>query len=432
MSPRGFGPVLSPKTDARAVVLRAAIVVLGAIAAASCAADDLAQPPALSSTPTATPDPRFSEPFDPATALDGQPTPLPPRPFGVPERSIADVDLADIVFDTFGQGPPVTLADADDDFITSLIDVIAPIDDPEFENAIAAESWLGPDDLILGHIDADGQARAFAHRVLVLHEIVNLDIAGEPLVVTYCPLCGSGVVYDRRLDDLRDDRTLTFSNTSALHMNDMVMFDRETGSYWWHVAGRSIVGLLSGAELVAVPSQTTTFERWRAEHPTTLVMRRPFDDGRYQVDRFAGYSEQVDDGRSFTPIDDALLNDRLTASTRVIGVLDASGAAIAVPVDASVASGPGLATDNESWVVFVDGDVGAAAFSPVLNDQTLTFAVVNGRIVDDASGTTWSVAGVAVDGPLEGASLTALPSRSSFWFAYLAANPAVTVVAPQR
>ena len=104
----------------------------------------------------------------------------------------------------------VPLDEADAATIDRLLDTIAPIDDPAYEQA-AAVDWLEPDDVVIAYVDDDGGAWAFPTRILDRHEIVNDVIGGQPLVVTYCPLCGSGVVYDRRIDG----EELRFSNTSA-------------------------------------------------------------------------------------------------------------------------------------------------------------------------------------------------------------------------
>lgn len=110
-----------------------------------------------------------------------------------------------------------------------------------------------------------GQAYAYPHKILNFHELVNDAIDGIPLLVSYCPLCGSGVVFDRRLGG----RTLRFGNTSALYDSDLVMFDWETNSYWWQVAGEAIVGTLSGETLKVLASTTTQWSTWKSLHPHT-------------------------------------------------------------------------------------------------------------------------------------------------------------------
>ena len=166
------------------------------------------------------------------------------------------------MFDTF-DGGSITLDEANDGDVVRLLDAIPPIDNPAYIDP-DTDPWLDDQDLVLGYVDENGQAYAYPHKILNFHEIVNDTLADVPVLISFCPLCRSGVVFDRRLgDDLRHDGELTFSNTSALFDNDMVMVDRQTSSYWWQVPGRSIVGTLSGAELTVLPSTTTTWDRWR-------------------------------------------------------------------------------------------------------------------------------------------------------------------------
>ena len=172
-----------------------------------------------------------------------------------------------------GRGSPAhALPDASSALIDRLLDAIVPIDDPVYEEASRADEWLKGDDVVVGYFDA-GQAWAYPVRILNFHEIVNDELAGLPALVSYCPLCGSAVVYDRRLDG----DVLTFSNTSALYENDLVMVDRQTGTYWWQVPGRGLVGPLAGAELAPLPSFTTTvgvMERRAPRHAGSRSTRR--------------------------------------------------------------------------------------------------------------------------------------------------------------
>ena len=154
-----------------------------------------------------------------------------PGPIPAVDLTRHAVPLEEIVFDTF-DGGSVPLSEADAATIDRLLDAIPPIDDPRYESPPEA-TWLETDDVVLGYVDDDGRAWAYPVKILNFHEIVNDVLADRPVLVSYCPLCGSGIVYDRRVgNDL-----LSFSNTSALHENDMVMVDRESGSYWWQVAG---------------------------------------------------------------------------------------------------------------------------------------------------------------------------------------------------
>ena len=130
-----------------------------------------------------------------------------------------------IVFDTFGGSPRfLPLDQASDEDILRLRDLIRPILEPAY--GVAEDlPWLNDTDLVIGYSAGD-DAYAYPVNVLDFHEIVNDVIEGVPVLVTYCPLCFSGVVYSRELDG----RALTFGNTSALFQSDLVMYDHQTGS----------------------------------------------------------------------------------------------------------------------------------------------------------------------------------------------------------
>ena len=323
---------------------------------------------------------------------------IPPTPEefnGLTDTSQAIVELQDVVFDTF-DGGSITLDEANDGDVVRLLDAIPPIDNPAYIDP-DTDPWLDDQDLVLGYVDENGQAYAYPHKILNFHEIVNDTLADVPVLISFCPLCRSGVVFDRRLgDDLRHDGELTFSNTSALFDNDMVMVDRQTSSYWWQVPGRSIVGTLSGAELTVLPSTTTTWDRWRFDNPETVIITRDLGFRRdYTRDPFVGYAERLNDGGSTPfPVDEDAFNDgRLPPAAQVIAI-EANGEAAAVPIEQLTGEFE-FEVGGDQFLVVPDFTGGAEAF--------------------------------AIDG--EG-NRSPAPSRSTFWFAYVAAFPEATVAAP--
>lgn len=165
--------------------------------------------------------------------------------------------LMDILFDTFGGNPRfVPLDVATDDIIDQLRDAIRPINNPIYGTP-GDLPWLDHEDLVIGY-RSGGEAYAYPVNILDFHEFVNDDLDGAPVLITYCPLCFSGVVFSRDLDG----DVLTFGNTSALYMSDLVMYDHQTGTYWFQVGGEAVVGPLSGSHLPLLPSTTITWGEW--------------------------------------------------------------------------------------------------------------------------------------------------------------------------
>ena len=159
----------------------------------------------------------------------------PTRSVPVLDRSLHTVPLMDILFDTFGGSPRFLPLDmATDDFIDGLRDAIRPIDSPIYGSA-ADLPWLDDDNLVIGYRSGGG-AYAYPVNILEFHEIVNDDLDGISVLITYCPLCFSGVVFSREIGG----EVLTFGNTSALYNSDLVMYDKQTGSYWFQVGARPL------------------------------------------------------------------------------------------------------------------------------------------------------------------------------------------------
>jgi hypothetical protein len=180
------------------------------------------------------------------------------------ERS--DVDFAEIR----SGGPPK--------------DGIPAIDAPRFEPA--ADIADVPRDEPVIAVEIGGEARAYPLRVLIWHEIVNDVVAGEPIAVTYCPLCNAAIVFDRRIGDL----VLDFGTTGKLRHSDLVMYDRQTESWWQQFSGTAIVGALTGARLTMRPTRVESLARFVAAHPQGQVLV-PNDPGArpYGANPYAGY-----------------------------------------------------------------------------------------------------------------------------------------------
>ena len=414
-----------------------ALSVVVAVAAACSQPDDASVetlPEAASTLESAAPPTDVSERDERAASpevveaagLRRTPPPLVYTPTGPPPKldtSRTSVDLADVLFDTF-LGSYIPLATAQDATIERLRDAIQPIYEPVYDTASGGD-WLDDADLVVGY---ESPAGAFAYPVKILnfHEIVHDVVDGVPILVTYCPLCASAVVYDRELDD----GFLVFGNTSALYHFDMVMYDHQTGSYWFQVAGEAIVGALTGKQLTMLPSVTVTWAEWKRRHPDTQVLSRElgFEDlnpAMYARDAFGGYDpNQSGSIRSYLE-DRGQLDERLRPGDRVIAV-QVSDSHMAYPV--SEAADWVVNDEVGSRAVIVVGRANgptASAYFSTVDGQDLTFMLNGVGLEDVETGTIWSDGVVAVSGAMEGARLEPVPSRTTFWFSLTTALPAI-------
>ena len=368
-------------------------------------------------TPTSTPTPQPGAPYTPTTA----PPPV--------DRDIASVDLADVVFDTF-QGGYFPLSEANDRAVESLRDAIKPIYEPVYEPREGGD-WLSDGDFVIGYA-AGEEAYAYPVKILNYHEIVHDLVDGVPILVSYCPLCASAVVYDRRLDD----RVLVFGNTSALYESDMVMYDHQSGSYWFQVAGEAIVGELTGRRLEPLPSITISWGEWKVLHPDTLVLSRDLGliaggGTRYETDRFAEYPERLDTVGPPFPVSAEKMDLRLRAADKVFAVEvgDSRKAYFLVPKKSWLVNDM---VGGRDIVVLVRGkeSPGARAFFSDVDGMGLRFKPDGGVMVDNETGTRWDDTGLATSGRLEGMRLEAVPSRTSFWFSLVGAFPGIELLVP--
>ena len=138
-----------------------------------------------------------------------------------------------------------------------------------FESIAAGDDWL-EDREGVQVVEADGEARAYPLAILIWHEIVNDTIGGVPVAVTYCPLCNSAITFDRRLGG----RTLDFGVSGVLRHSDLVMYDRQTESWWQQVTGEAIVGELTGERLALMPSFLVSWGDFKDAYPDAQVLSR--------------------------------------------------------------------------------------------------------------------------------------------------------------
>ncbi len=145
--------------------------------------------------------------------------------------------------------------------------------------------YLRPSDRILG-VSVNGESRAYPIRLLNWHEVVNDTVGGKSIVVTYCPLCGTGMVFDASVDDAQ----LEFGVSGLLYNSDMLLYDRQTESLWSQIMARAVSGPAKGKTLSLVPASYTSWANWVAAHPDGSVLDIDTGYGRdYSRDPYAGY-----------------------------------------------------------------------------------------------------------------------------------------------
>jgi hypothetical protein len=316
-------------------------------------------------------------------------------------------------------------------------DGIPPIDRPRFVTVDAAAGVLDAAAPVLA-VELGGHARAYPHEILVWHEIVNDTLAGSPIAVSYCPLCNSSLVFDRRVAG----RTLTFGTTGNLRNSDLVMWDRQTESWWQQLTGEAVVGELTGARLRALDSQTLSFADFRARYPRGEVLSRDTGFQRdYGRNTYAGYDEpgeqpfllrQAADRRlppkervlSLIRGDRALVVPFTSLQRRPVAQLDFDGDPVVVLFKRGVRS------SLDGRVIADSRDVGTAtAFDRRLDTRRLSFTPErNGRFRDAQTGSTWDITGTATAGPLAGRRLRPVRHDVQFWFALAAFLPDAKIV----
>lgn len=201
-------------------------------------------------------------------------------------------------------------------------DGIPALTDPRFESVAEADDWMRDDDRLMA-LERDGVAKAYPLRILTWHEVANDEIAGDPVVATYCPLCGTGMAFDRRVDG----RTLEFGVSGLLYNSDVLMYDRETESLWSQIQKQAVTGSFRGERLEQLPLVHTTWARWKSEHPDGLVLSRDTGHARdYDQDPYLQYTQTP--GTMF-PVNHE--DDRLPEKEMVLGI-EHAGDAVAFPL----------------------------------------------------------------------------------------------------
>ncbi|MCZ7573503.1 MAG: DUF3179 domain-containing protein [Ardenticatenaceae bacterium] len=318
-------------------------------------------------------------------------------------------------------------------------DGIPAIDHPRFISVEQADAWLKPQEpVILFQVGDD--ARAYPLQILVWHEIVNDTLSEVPVVVTFCPLCNTAIAFERTVDG----QVLDFGTTGRLRFSNLVMYDRQTESWWQQATGEAIAGEFTGRQLVFRPAPIISWSDFKTAHPEGKVLSRETGYARsYGRNPYVGYDNVNQSPFLYvgpkTP-------GALAPMARVVTV-DLNGEAVAYPYDMLrevhvvndevggmpivVFWAPGTASALDTTAVATGRDVGAAnVFSRELDGRTLTFRLDGERITDEQTGSEWGVLGQATSGELQGSQLETVVSINHFWFSWAAFKPETRIYQP--
>jgi len=329
----------------------------------------------------------------------------------------------DVNFDDFLSGGPPK-------------DGIPSVANPEMESIDMASEWLVDRSPVIA-VEIDGEARAYPQAILMWHEIANDEIAGVPIAVTFCPLCNSSITYDRRVGD----DVLDFGVSGLLRNSDMVMFDRQTESWWQQLTGVGIVGDYAETVLDFVPSQVISFGQFVERYPEGVVMSRNTGHGRtYGRNPYEGYDTNPNPFLFRGDID-----ERLDSAVTHVLATDINDSPKAYPFDLIREAGvindtigetsvvifyqSGVATALGESVIDNGRDIGTAGmYDATTNGQLLTFVSnEDGSFTDEQTNSKWNAYGEAIDGELAGTELEWIHAFPHFWFAWAAFHPETAV-----
>ena len=296
-------------------------------------------------------------------------------------------------------------------------DGIPSIDNPVFVNAQDA-NFMSDSDTVIG-LEINGEKKAYPLFILVWHEIVNDKISDVPVSVTYCPLCYTNQVFERKING----QEVEFGTSGKLYNSNLLMYDRLTESYWSQALGMAVKGELSGYRLDLIPFDVITWGDWKKLYPDTLILTT--DTGHIRSYATDPYGKYYTEPRIMFPVEHS--DDRMHAKEIIIG-FNQDGVYKAYKQN-----------DVETQTLISDfiGDVpvmlvslyseNSRAFERSINEQILDFEYSDGKIIDIQTNSEWNYDGLAISGQYAGTQLERLPIEPGFWFEWVAFHPQTLV-----
>jgi hypothetical protein len=300
-------------------------------------------------------------------------------------------------------------------------DGIPALDRPGFVEASKTKFWKD-DERVFG-ISLGGEAKAYPHRILDAHEMANDVVGGRPVSLTYCTLCGSGVLYAGDHPSRTGQPPFTFGSSGLLYRSNKLMHDRATNSLWNQLTGEPVSGRLvdSGVRLEQLPIVVTTWGEWRKEHAETLVL----DPARTGFDRDyqkSPYDSYFDSSETMFPV--WLKNDRLKTKGVVFAII-VNGRPKAYPVE--VLKHEGLTHDEVGGrpIVLVTNPRSGAVRAYDTSGRRFVDAG-GGRLTEEGTGVSWKAEEEGLVSET-GEVLLRIPGHNAFWFGWFAFFPTTEI-----
>ena len=296
-------------------------------------------------------------------------------------------------------------------------DGIPSIDNPVFTD-IQGSHFMSDSDTVIG-LEINGEAKAYPLFILVWHEIVNDEVGGIPVSVTYCPLCYTNQVFERIIDG----QEVEFGTSGKLYNSNLLMYDRFTESYWSQALGMAVKGELSGHQLNLIPFDVITWGDWKILHPDTLVLTT--DTGHIRSYATDPYGNYYTEPRIMFPVEHR--DDRMHPKEIIIGFNqdDTYKAYKQNDIESSVIINDSVG-DIPVMLVSLFSE-NSRIFDRTVNDKVLDFAYSNGKIFDTLTNSEWNYDGLAISGQYKGEKLQRMPINPGFWFEWVAFHPETLV-----
>ncbi len=309
---------------------------------------------------------------------------------------------------------------------------IPALTNPKYASVLASDAVIA-DDLMGISLEIDGQHRYYPVQIMNWHEVVNDTIGGKDVAITYCPLCGTGIVYSRHVDfeapdALSPNSVITLSATGQVYNNNTILKDAESGSLWIQALGKAIQGDAIGAELTVIPSQMMDWRTWKSLYPSGSVLSTDTGISRdYTRHPYGNYDTSK--GLYF-PINHT--SGDFTSKWVTYGVTDGTNG---LAFSSLALSGTGMMTaklDDVPVMAVYDFDtetVRVYDWSGMNGSPKFTYEFAKQRLVDESGG-IWNIDGKATSGSYKGAQLSELGAVRGYWFCLAAMHPtwkAVTV-----